>query len=183
MMNQKRKTKKFCAIMASLLVIAIFAVFIGYKEWQKIEEQYNTKLKWAYQNETRAFAMDRSDCYKDYSYVDVNSLIINLASYKHFKNEVDISVEDVKEYLSSEYDDNGEPYVLNPPENIAKYIRWFSYGGSSLTGRYFIYLCNFQDDNIEKYSRKGLTILDEDLLYELIEDFENCPNREDYENY
>ena len=79
--TQKKKTKKYCIIMASLLVIAIFAALIGYKEWQKREEQYNTKLKWAYQNETRAFAMDRSDCYKNYSYVDVNSLIINLASY------------------------------------------------------------------------------------------------------
>ncbi len=182
-MNKKNKAIRLCIIVANLILVTIFAIVLIYREWDKKEGQYNDKLRWAYQNETRAFAMDRSDCYKDYSYVDVNSLIINLASYKHFKNEVDISVEDVKDFLSSEYDENGEPYVLNPPDNIAEYIKWFSYGGGSLTTKYFIYLSNFQDDNIEKYSRKGLTILDEDLLYELIEDFENCPNREDYENY
>ncbi len=181
-MNKKNKAIRLCIIVANLILVTIFAIVLIYREWDKKEGQYNDKLRWAYQNETRAFAMDRSDCYKDYSYVDVNSLIINLASYKHFKDEVDISVEDVKEYLSSEYDDNGKPYVLNPPENIAKYVRWFSYGGSSLSGRYFIYLCNFQEDNRDKYPQNAY-IIDEDLLYELIEDFENCPNREDYENY
>ncbi len=188
-MNKRKKTIRIFVLAIGLVAVISLVAMIIYKEWKKREEQYQYKLEVLYQREARAFAMDdRYDCYMGFSYVDVNSLIINLASYKHFiykrfEIEVEISVEDIKEFLSSEYDENGELYVLNPPENIDKYIQWFTYGGLELTNRYYMYLCNFQDANSEKYSRKSVYILDEAILYELIYDFENCPNREDYEHY
>jgi hypothetical protein len=49
--------------------------------------------------------------------------------------------------------------------------------------KYRYYLSNYQNDNLEKYSSKSTEELDEELLCELIEEFENCPNREEYEAY
>ena len=144
-------------------------------------EQRNAELEVLYAHETYALGMEQYDCYKDFSYVNVKKLILNLAAYKYFNEGIEISVEDVKEFLDSEYDENGELYVLNPPDDIAKFIKWYRTGGRSLTDKYFIYLCSYQDDHSDKYSLKGITMLDVNMLYELIEDFENCPNREDYE--
>ncbi len=150
-------------------------------EFDQYKEQRDTELKTLYSHETYALGMEQYDCYKDFSYVNVNRLILNLAAYKYFNEGVEISVEDVKGFLDSEYDENGELYVLNPPENIADYIEWYWNGGDALTVKYRYYLTNYQNDNIEKFSSKNAVELDEELLYELIEDFENCPNREDYE--
>lgn len=163
------------------IILSIFASVGMYKYKQKKEEEYNAELARLYKHETFALGMDTYDCYKDFSYVDVQILIIKLAAYKHYENEVEITVEDVKEFLSSEYDENGNLYVLNPPDNIAKYIDWYWSGGDSLVRMYLLYLYHFQDDNTEKYTGKGITILDEELLYELIDEFEKCPNREEYE--
>lgn len=152
-------------------------------EYDQYKEQLNKKLETLYSHETYALGMEQYDCYKDFSYVNVNRLILNLAAYKYFNEGVEISVEDVKEFLDSEYDENGELYVLNPPENIAKYIEWFWNGGDVLMVKYRYYLSNYQNDNLEKYSSKSPEELDEELLCELIEEFENCPNREEYEAY
>ena len=146
-------------------------------------EQRNAELEVLYAHETYALGMEQYDCYKDFSYVNVKKLILNLAAYKYFNEGIEISVEDVKEFLDSEYDENGELYVLNPPENIAKYIEWFWNGGDVLMVKYRYYLSNYQNDNLEKYSSKSPEELDEELLCELIEEFENCPNREEYEAY
>lgn len=146
-------------------------------------EQLNSELETLYSHETYALGMDQYDCYKDFSYVNVNRLILNLAAYKYFNEGVEISVEDVKEFIDSKYDENGELYVLNPPENIADYIEWYWNGGDVLTVKYRYYLANYQNDNVEKYSSKSAEELDEELLWELIEDFENCPDKEEYENY
>ncbi len=180
------KLKKISIGMVGILLIVVITIvgIFAFREWQKIETQHREELQIKYEQSNFALGMNAYNCYKDFSNVDVNDLIISLAAYKHFEKDVEISVEDVKEFLSSEYDKKGKPYVLNPPDNIAKYIDWYIFlGGHLLRGKYFIYLSRFQDDNKEKYSFESLYILDEKLLYELIEDFENCPDRKSYEIY
>lgn len=172
-------------IIFATIIITVFVVIIIIllnRDRIKREEEFKRELELLYEDETFALGMDTYNCYRDFSYVDVNWLIISLASYNHYTKE-ELSVEEVKDFLSSEYDDNGELYVLNPPEKIAKFIIWSKSGGRSLTGEYYIHLCRFQDDNSEKYTLKSALIMDEEKLYELIEDFENCPNREEYDNF
>jgi hypothetical protein len=175
------KNAKLFRTIVLILLLVLIAIVILQRENLKKEEQFKKELELLYEDETFSLGMDTYNCYKDFSYVNVNVLIINLAAYKHFKDGEEITVEEVKTFLSSEYDENGELYVLNPPDDIAKFIKWYRTGGRSLTDKYFIYLCRYQDDHSDKYSLKGITMLDVNMLYELIEDFENCPNREDYE--
>lgn len=180
------KRKRIILICIAFIIIMIITAVCGtvlYKEWKKKEEKYQAELKILYEHANFALGMKAYDSYKDFSYVDVNSLIMKLAAYKHFNSDVEISIDDVKNFLSSECDEKGEPYVLNPPENISNYIMWYVWrNGDYLTTEYYIFLSRFQDDNVDKYPQNAY-ILDEDLLNELIEDFENCPNKEDYEIY
>ena len=179
-MTKKKKLLLICSSIVLTIMLLILASAIINKDRQKKDEEFNAELARLYKHETFALGMDTYDCYKDFSYVDVQILIIKLAAYKRYDNEVEITVEDVKEFLSSEYDENGNLYVLNPPENIAKYIDWYWSGGDSLARTYMLYLLHFRNDNTEKYTT-FLTDLDEEMLYELIDEFENCSNKEEYE--
>ena len=166
-----------------LIIFFVLCIGIRYKiiEKQEKEAELEEKIKLLYETESNPLGMDRCDSYMDFSNVHINQLTINLAAYKYFEPDApSISIEDVKEYLSEEYDENGEPRVLNIPNNIIRYINWYNlWNGFGHILDYYVFLGQYQD-SVEEYKNFDKNTGDIETLNNLIKDFENCPDKEKY---
>ena len=186
MERKKYKRKNLIIAILTTIILIIGCVCVKYYLDYKHEKDAEQKayIEAQYRSETYAFGMEQASTYKDFSNVDINILTMYLAAYKHFEPSApELSIEDVKDFLSSEYDGDGKLRVLNQPKNISEYITWFYFlGGASDCDGYIIYLMQYQRDQ-SKYQDVDLFTTDIDVLNRLIEDFTNCPNREDYEVY
>lgn len=180
--------KSFAIVMVVLLVIACVAVFIrDYVKTKRANEEqakleYETKLEKAYKKETFALGMDkRYSEYQDFSHVVPNLLTINLEAYEENQPDAQkVTIEDVRNFLADEYDADGNLRVLNQPQNISDYIDWYWSGGDTYTRNYASYLSKYKDDHQDKYQDVSVYEMDLELLNNLIDDFKNCPNKEDY---
>lgn len=164
-----------------IFILALFFVlFLGW--WyhnHKIQKAYLERQYWY---ESMAFAMNPSSSYQDFSYVSVNYLNIYLASYCYENEYADITIEDVKEFLSSEYDEKGKCRALNPPQIITEYIDWYKGDGEEFCKEYSSWLIRFNISHEDKYGDEDFSEMDEDLLLQMINDFNTCPEKDIYKD-
>ena len=138
--------KKKLIIAGILLVLA--GLIYGGIQWkrirdEKIEEQL---LLIEYRRQNRAFGMNMQaeySGYHGYEEVDEEWLYVALAAYKDYNLRYDmerqeITIEDVKEYLSSEYNEDGSLRVYSKAENIGEYVYWWSEDASDAVNGYWI---------------------------------------------
>ena len=179
-MNKPKNEQYIKLIVILVLALVVFLVRNAIIEKQRLKERQET-IKALYINESSALCLDRYDCYMDFSHVQINTLTLNIAAYRYFESDApNLTVDDVREYLSNEFDENGEPCVLNIPENIVRYINWYNlFGGNRNILDYIVFLRNYQDNN-EEYKDFDKFNGDIDTLNKLIEDFENCPDKDKY---
>lgn len=184
MERKKYKRKNLIIAILTTIILIIGCVCVKYylDYIHEKEAEQKAYIEAQYRSETYAFGMEQASTYKDFSNVNINILILKLAAYKHFEPDASaLSIEDVKDFLASEYDEDGNLRVLNQPKNIRGYINWYYFlGGDSYYREYLVYLTQYQRDQ-SKYQDVDLFTTDIDVLNRLIEDFTNCPNREDYE--
>jgi hypothetical protein len=167
-------------IIASTLFIGI-RQYLAYKQEKNAE--YTRMVETMYEYETYALCLDRAKYYKDFSYADVNLLTMDLAAYRYFNPTApSLSIENIKDFLSNEFYENGDLRVLNQPDNIRKYIEWYVLeGGSDRTTEYHISLMNYKE-GIEEYKNFDMYTTDDiEALNKLIEEFDNCPDKEMFE--
>ena len=172
-----------CVVVAILLFLLLFATraFVLWNNYKNYKEVENAVLQHDYYHQNIAFGMENaSRNYQDYSYVSVNSLIINLATYCFYVEGVDITVEDIEEFLSSEYDENEQLKVLNPPQKIGDYLEWYWTGGDEATREYLSWLFRYQLDHKDVYGADDLLEIDEKSLCKMIDEFNSCPDQDIY---
>ena len=178
---KNEKIIKPIILLTLLAIIACFCTkfYLDYKHDKDVQRQEMLETK--YELQSFAFCIEESKCYKDFSYVDVNFLRLCLSAYKYYQPEApEVTIDDIREYLSNEYDEKKEPRVLNQPYNIQEYIVWYSLrGGCNQYLDYSIFIENYIKDheeyqNIDKYNT------DMETLNKLIDAFETCPDKERY---
>ena len=168
------------------LLAVIFAFLVGCgningNNTANEESVSKEELEELYLKETYALGMEKEACYKDFSNVDVNMLIVNLEAYKYKNQDAKITVDDVKEFLETEFDPDGKPKVLNPPTVIKDYLFWYwDLKGHTFSLDYYVGLLLFNEDNSDIYGDEEVLEMTEDKLYQLIADYNNCPDIEEY---
>ena len=157
-----------------ILIIACLIVFIGglLKVKRADDEQYLENLRNSYMNANYALGMERSyDVYMDYSFVSEKRLIINLAAYKYYNPEAEIVVDDIQDFLSNEFNYNGEPCVLDPPKNISEYLTWYCGDGEELVQNYYACISAYVFKNATDYKDEWVEGIEAERLYQLIDEF------------
>ena len=173
--------KIFIVVLIGLILVCVGGLCL--KAHRKHQEEYEARLAKLYKEETYAMGMEQSTYYKDFGAVYINVLTLELASYRDKNPGVNISIDDIQDFLSEEFDDRGKPRVLNPPDNIADYIKWFNHGGRQYTDEYILYLMHYMNDHQDEYTHVDLYYADLETLNKIIEEFNNCPDRSKYEYY
>ena len=109
-----------------ILLICSFFTYKVYKQQQKEKfvEEYKLAILYKWQN--RAF-MTHSDHEERFHYqgadkCNLQELLIYLHVYNSIQNKNQLTIEDVQDYLSEEYDSEGRLRVYHRPDNIEDYI-------------------------------------------------------------
>ena len=183
-MGKKVFSKRAFKCIVILLIMSLVSA-CAYYIYSVRKEKENVKLKKLYEHQSYAFSMGMYPDYKDFSEVNVKILIIELAAYQEDTQTTDVvTVEDVKKYLSSEYVKGKKLAVLNKPSNIEAYIDWYwGSGGERYCQEYWHWLENYMREHPDKYENDTVTLLSEEELYDLIDKFKNCPDKEKYEYF
>lgn len=174
---EKRKITKTLVVSVITIIALCSLLYVS----NKIKEKQQAKIEHLYSRQNFAFDMGVDTYYKSSSEVHKKFLIECLAAYEEDTQAYgSISVDDVLNYLSSEYNKNGELAVLNTPTNIQEYIKWYWEGGENFTQDYAMWLYNYQLDHLDKYGDGLVTLMPEEKIYEIIDDFKNCPDKNKY---
>ena len=171
--------KKLIVSVIILLVIGLLAgTLYGYHQWKKArnEKIEQTLLMIEYRRQNAAFGMSvkaSESGYQGYEEIPETDLYVRLAAYEDWyrQREIDrpeLTMEDVKEYFSSEYNPDGSLKVTNRPENIQRYMDWYSEGGDGEIEEYWGEL-----DKIAKPYSESITRMNVDQLQELITKYNN----------
>ena len=128
----KKKIFVIAAVIAVTLIIIVAGVkYLGQKQTKK--EQ--TELAYAYKHQNRAFPRDEGEIneygYVGYEAINEKELYVALQVYNQKNEGEDLEVEDIKEYLSQEYNEDGTPRVLEGWPEIRSYEDWYFRGMGS----------------------------------------------------
>ena len=127
--------KKIFAIVAMITVTLIIIIAGAKYLEQKQTEKEETELAYAYKHQNRAFPHDEGEIneygYIGYEVINEKELYVALEVYNQKNEGEDLEVEDVKEYLSQEYNEDGTPRVLEGWPEIRAYENWYFKGMGS----------------------------------------------------
>lgn len=121
--------KKKISILLIILVLGITAYigFQGYKSQNNKEEK--DKLEKLYYRQNTAFELcDNLNERKSYHGADelrLNRIAVDLYVFNNIQSEYQVTVDEVTNYLAEENDANGKPMIYSMPENIKNYISWY----------------------------------------------------------
>lgn len=125
-------------IMIFAILIGIIAIFGGYNYVKSIEEKKAQKayeLQIAYERQNRAFAIEDSlnnyIYYHDSNYLNLQKVAVFLYVYKMDSPKYELSVQDIVDYFSKEYAEDGTLMVYDCPDSINDYLEWYYCDGSS----------------------------------------------------
>jgi hypothetical protein len=183
-MKNKHINNWFVAVIVALLLISVgFAVL--WKSYKNHIEVEKAIVEHEYYHQNIAFGMENaSRKYQDFSYVSINRLNIKLAAYYFEVENADITVDDIKDYLSSEYGEEGQLKVLNPSQKIAEYLEWYWHeGGAEATVEYGSWLKRYKIDHEDIYGNDEIFDMNENLLCMMIADFNSCSDQDIYMDF
>ena len=163
-------------LIVAILLIAVIGLvyYLIYKPYSK-EKRYKEKseISRMYSRQNEAFGMGLDSGYLQYDEINKNRLILRLAAYEKSgaANEA-VTTDDVEAFLSSEYDEKGNPVAANRPENIESYIEWaWSDEGYKFITDYIKNVTDYQKSHADKYGDETIENMSEDMLKELINEF------------
>ena len=119
--------KKYLTIIKILIFIVIIgACFGGYKYHEHVERE--KEVRWLYRIQGSVYPRDNGVInqyeYFDYSAIYENALCIELHAYNYFQGK-SLTVEDVKEYLSNPYNEDGTLRVEIGWDKMHEYEEWY----------------------------------------------------------
>ena len=125
--------KKKIFVIAAVIAVTLIIIIAGVKYLeQKQTEKEQTELAYAYKHQNRAFPRDKGEIneydYIGYEAINEKELYVALEVYNKENEDEDLEVEDIKEYLSQEYNEDGTPRVLEGWPEIRAYEDWYFRG-------------------------------------------------------
>lgn len=140
-----------------IIILAGVAICVGmsllsrYKEYQLLKQSHIAN-QYYIQNSVFMISHLPRDRYLSYDYVNETELYLALICYEQYSG-IHIDINEIKEYLSSEYDESGELMINHVPSRIQDYIQWCMYWhrdeyGLGLVDRYIDSLQNFYIDHV-----------------------------------
>lgn len=154
--------------------IGIFFV-VRDKKNKKIEEE-NKELALLYYRQNTAFGLC-GDIGKRYYYhgveeLDMNWLYLELYVYNCVKSNYHLTVDEVLNYLSEEYDADGNLRIYSQPDNIKNYIGWDIHIGQDMTEKFSHCLIDYAKKNgYKQYWEMNIEELDN-----VLEEYRNSPD-------
>ncbi len=140
--------KKIITIGIIVLVIGVLTgICCRYIQWKREQREQAEELvlQLHYKHQNQPFGMSASTYYSGYhGYDEVREteLFVRLAAYNSRNMQENngkeaVTLEDIEDYLSSEYNEDGSLRVDSIPENIQGYIDWFYEGGDKEIEEYW----------------------------------------------
>lgn len=141
------KKKGVLAGIMLIIICLISGLIYGYSQWKRArnEKIEQTLLLIEYRRQNAAFGMSvkaTETGYHGYEEIREEDLFIRLAAYENWcrqqeQERPELTIADVTEYFSSEYNLDGSLRVTNRPENIQRYMDWYSEGGDGEIEKYW----------------------------------------------
>ncbi|MCM1494310.1 MAG: hypothetical protein NC089_00755 [Bacteroides sp.] len=184
--------KKRIIVSAAILLIIglITGVCYGYHQWKKERdekiEQMLLMIEYRRQNAAFGMSMKASETgYHGYEEIPETELYVRLSAYENWYRQKGIerpalTMEDVKDYFSSEYHPDGSLKVTNRPENIQCYMDWYSEDGAGEIKEYWVELGRISLDYYESCSRIAMRDRS-DMNIEQLQELINKYNDPSYE--
>ncbi len=169
--------KKKVIVIAVLLVCAavLGCGLYLYNERKKESKEFVLAIDYKHQNKMFPRIKGEVNEYKymDYDAIDEPELYVRLTVYnKEHSGEEQLSIEEVEEYLSNEYNEDGTLRIYNGYEKIRDYENWYFEGrGCDDIEEYWSeleYISNAYRLEHSQYSMLSVRELSIDVLQELI---------------
>ena len=126
--------KKVFVIVVTVVTVIIVITGVKHLE-EKQTEKEQIELAYAYKHQNRAFPRDEGEIneygYIGYEAINEKELYVALEVYNKENEGEELGVEDVKEYLSQEYNEDGTPRVLEGWPEIRAYENLYFRGMGS----------------------------------------------------
>ena len=125
--------KKNVIIIISIILSFSIAIIVGIKVIQvkkdsEVQANAERELKRLYYRQNEAFELgddlNKRDFYHGVNELKLNEVVVYLHAFNNSQSKYHISVDEVVDYLSKEYDSDGVPMIYSQPENIEAYIAW-----------------------------------------------------------
>ena len=179
--KEKRTLIKLVLVLA-LISFSIAGVYF-YGLQKKIDSERRL-IEIKYERQSVAFGKGMSKEFvsiNDYSEDNMITLRYYLAAYEEAVGSDDVpTAQDVKQYLSDKYDENGNLAILDRPKKLQKYIDWFWNGGELYADYYDDWVRAYRKDHLDKYGDLGKYDMTEEQVVMLLEDFKNCSEKLEY---
>ena len=140
------KKKKIITVIILILVLSCIAVGVfACTERRKMQEKILIAIEYRRQNGTFPRTSEHpieEAFYVGYDAIEENKMYVNLAAYNEWNREhgevvEELTLTDIEEYLSSEYNEDGSLRILSGYENIRAYVEWYYDGGGKVIKEYW----------------------------------------------
>ena len=140
------KKKKVITIVILILVLSCIAgIVFACTERRKMQEKILIAIEYRRQNGTFPRTSEHSieeAFYVGYDAIEENKMYVSLAAYNEWNREhgevvEELTLTDVEEYLSSEYNEDGSLRIQSGYEKIRAYVEWYYDGGGKVIKEYW----------------------------------------------
>ena len=140
------KKKKIITVIILILVLSCIAVGVfACTERRKMQEKILIAIEYRRQNGTFPRTSEHpieEAFYVGYDAIEENKMYVNLAAYNEWNREhgevvEELTLTDIEEYLSSEYNEDGSLRIQSGYENIRAYVEWYYDGGGKVIKEYW----------------------------------------------
>ena len=111
-----------------IFITVILSLLLGTIAYGVHLRQVKKELEYLYYRQNTALRLccdySKRNYYHDTKELDVNDLAVRVSAYNCVASGAHVTVEEIIDYLSSEFDSEGKPRIYSQPENIEKYIIW-----------------------------------------------------------
>ena len=140
------KKKRVIIIVILILILSCIAVGVfACTERRKMQEKILIAIEYRRQNGTFPRTSEHSieeAFYVGYDAIVESEMYVSLAAYnewnrEHGKEAKDLTLADIEEYLSSEYNEDESLRIQSGYENIRAYVEWYYDGGGKVIKEYW----------------------------------------------
>ena len=144
-----KKKKVITVIILILLLCCIAGIVFACTERRKKQEEALEKVLIAieYRRQNGTFSRTSEHpieeaFYVGYDAIEENEMYVSLAAYnewnrEHGKEVEELTLADIEEYLSSEYNEDGSLRIQSGYEKIRAYVEWYYDGGGKVIKEYW----------------------------------------------
>ena len=150
-------------LLTVVTVILIICWWNFYNEQKKKQLAEEREIQIMYYEQNCAFQLgnlsfDERKIYRSGDELDLKWTAVSLQAYNLYQSEYEVTLQEVIDYLDSEYAEDGTLMVLCRPESIDGYIKWYVNGGEGMALDYRSTLEKYLRNNGIAESYKDLSV-------------------------